>query len=183
MKKPIIVLIAVAGLFYASYSMANRTGSVFVKRALSAIENPLTDFDGYVKEVLSVAKKRVNKVITLDKFLQMAKEPNTIILDARSGDKYDMKHLKGAKHLSYTDFTRDSLAKVIPSKNTKVLLYCNNNFVNNSEAFATKYEPAYLNAATSVSLSSYEYKNVYELGPALDENNPKLNFEATGQNK
>lgn len=58
----------------------------------------------------------------------MAAEPDTIVLDARSSDKYKGLHIKGAVNLPLPDMNYDDLARVIPSKSTRVLIYCNNNF-------------------------------------------------------
>jgi hypothetical protein len=64
--------------------------------------------------------------------------------------------------------TAETLAKVIPDKSTRVLIYCNNNFRNAPAAFPTKMAPASLNIYTFNVLHTYGYKNVYELGPLID---------------
>jgi hypothetical protein len=68
----------------------------------------------------------------------MSKEPGVIILDSRSDFRFDRIHIKGTKHLAFTDFTQDNLAKVIPTFETKILIYCNNNFDGNQTDFASK---------------------------------------------
>lgn len=145
---------------------------------LNKLNNPQIDYDGFLSEARDVKEKRKQRLVSAKKFIQMAREPNTIILDARNPNRYALKHIKGAKHLDFTDFTVDNLAKVIPSKDTRVLIYCNNNFVNDSPAFASKMSPMALNIPTFINLYSYGYKNVYELGEALDENNTVLEFES-----
>ncbi len=77
------------------------------------------------------------------------------------------------------DFTVESLAKVIPAKTTKVLIYCNNNFTGSPAAFASKSAPVALNISTFVSLTAYEYTNIYELGPLKDVKDTKIVFEGT----
>jgi len=171
MKNELIVFAIFCSVLIVHHSQANQPSG--------RIDNTLIDFDGYMMEVVRVAKVRESHRVGVQEFLQMTKEPTTIILDARSADKYAMKHLKGAKHLSYTDFTQGSLAQVIPSKDTRILIYCNNNFRDNSIVFTTKVAPAALNISTMVSLSSYGYHNVYELGPALYENDRRLTFETS----
>ena len=66
------------------------------------------------------------------------------------------------------DFDEQTLSRIIPSKNTTVLIYCNNNFRNEPEAFPTKAIKASLNVHSFNALVSYGYKNVYELAPLLD---------------
>src|SRR5689334_9233252 len=75
------------------------------------------DFKGLVTEVET---HRAKRLIDLNTFLQMSKEPGVIILDSRSDFRFDRIHLKGAKHLAFTDFTQDSLQKVIPTFDTKI---------------------------------------------------------------
>ena len=82
-----------------------------------------------------------------------------------------------ALNLPFTEFTEDSLAKLIPNKDTKILIYCNNNFEGSPESFAAKAPAASLNLSTYTSLKAYGYKNVYELGPLLDIQKTKIPFE------
>jgi phage shock protein E len=90
-----------------------------------------------------------------------------------------LRHITGALNLSFPDFTADSLAQIIPAKGTKVLIYCNNNFLGSPAAFASKSPAASLNISTFVNLTTYGYTNVYELGPLLDINTSKLPFAGT----
>ena len=76
------------------------------------------DFKGLVAEVES---HRASRLVDLDTFMKMTKEPGVIILDSRPTFRFDRLHLKGARHLSFTDFTQDNLQKVIPSFETKIL--------------------------------------------------------------
>ena len=109
----------------------------------------------------------------------MSRETDTIIFDARSDTKYRLLHVKGAKHLSLPDVTAAELAKLIPSKTTRILIYCNNNFENEPEAFPTKAFRASLNLYTFNTLYSYGYTNVYELGPLIDVKASKIPFNGT----
>lgn len=73
--------------------------------------------------------------------------------------------------------TAAELAKVIPEKTARILIYCNNNFDNEPAAFPAKATDASLNIFTFNTLYSYGYKNIYELGPVIDANHTKLQFE------
>ncbi len=176
MKNHLVVPVILSVLLFVAMFYAGLASS---SSGREKIYNPLIDYRGFKKQVLGVESSREKNKLTLDEFLKIAKQAGTIVLDARSKDKFDMKHIAGAVHLAFTDFTQKTLARVIPSKNTKVLIYCNNNFTNDSEEFMTKSAPTALNVHTTVSLAIYGYKNVSELGPALDENNPKLTFESS----
>jgi hypothetical protein len=88
-------------------------------------------------------------------------------------------HIKGAISLPFTDFTEGSLAKAIPEKTTRILIYCNNNFNGAPRALTAKAAPASLNISTYIALATYGYKNVYELGPLLDVKTTRLPFDGT----
>lgn len=155
------------------------------------------DFKELVAEVESHRKERL---LSFEQFLEMSKKPNTIILDTRSAFRYDRIHLKGAKHLSFTDFTQANLAEIIPTKDTIVLIYCNNNFDGNQVDFASKSGPPRrrsnnaigsqvagqakpvqlaLNIPTYINLYGYGYQNVYELGELVNVRDQRVEFEGT----
>ncbi|MBE2181364.1 MAG: DUF4184 family protein [Chthoniobacterales bacterium] len=104
-------------------------------------------FEDFKALVAEVEPHRAERLIDLDTFLKMSREPGVIILDSRSAFRYDRIHVKGAKHLAFTDFTQANLAKVIPSFDTTILIYCNNNFEGNPVDFATKMVAPNLPAA------------------------------------
>jgi hypothetical protein len=79
----------------------------------------------------------------------------------------------------FPDITADELAKVIPTKDTRVLIYCNNNFENEERAFATKMPAASLNVHTFNVLHAYGYTNVHELKPLLDVRTTRIPFAGT----
>ena len=148
-----------------------------VQAAENTITNRLIDYPGYLKIAQQVQTPRENRRVTEEEFLSMARTKGTIILDARSESKFQLRHIKGAINLPFTEFTEASLAKAIPAKNTRVLIYCNNNFLGSPVAFAAKRAVASLNISTYVTLTSYGYTNLYELGPLIDVRNTKLTFE------
>jgi Rhodanese-like domain len=141
------------------------------------ISNPLIDSKGFLDDIDQSHKLRIARRVTEDEFIKMSEDKNTIILDARTPERFKQMHIKGSKHLSFTEFTEDNLRNVIPDKNTRILIYCNNNIANSPEAFATKSFRAALNLSTYTSLYSYGYKNVYELGPMIDTRFSKIKFE------
>lgn len=160
------------------------------------------DFKGLMTQVEA---HRASRLIDFDTFLKMSKEPNVIILDSRSAFRFERIHLKGAKHLAFTDFTQETLRKNIPSPDTKILIYCNNNFEGNEVDFTSKViriTPAVLSKAsgsltdsgfvaeakplmmalnipTYINLYGYGYHNVYELDELVNMNDPRAHFEGT----
>jgi rhodanese-related sulfurtransferase len=157
-------------------------------------------FNDYKTLVAEVEAHRAGRLVNLDTFLTMSKEPGVIIFDSRSDFRFDRIHVKGAKHLAFTDFTQANLREVIPSLDTKILIYCNNNFDGNQTDFATKAalprpRPANtasaqlreqatpimlaLNIPTYINLYGYGYRNVYELNELVKVNDPRISFEGT----
>ncbi|HYR42426.1 MAG TPA: rhodanese-like domain-containing protein, partial [Terriglobia bacterium] len=102
------------------------------------IPNRLIDYSGFLKDAGEVAKLRQERRVTEAEFVRMATDPATIVFDARTDQKYQLLHIKGAKHLSLPDVTEAELAKIIPSRTNRVLIYCNNNFENEPAAFPAK---------------------------------------------
>ncbi len=143
------------------------------------IPNDQIDYAQFKRIVLDTEQYRESRRLSEEAFIAALTEPDVILLDARSSAAFALKHIKGAKNLPFTDFTAQSLADVLPDKNAKIVIYCNNNFVGSPRSFATKAAPASLNLSTYTSLRAYGYDNVYELGPVLDVRSAKVVFEGT----
>ncbi|MDX6445747.1 MAG: hypothetical protein QOH71_2821 [Blastocatellia bacterium] len=151
-------------------------GTIASAQEKTGIANPAIDMQGYLRAASEAAEHRESRRLSEADFIRTSREPGTVILDARSREKYDELHIKGAINLSFPDITVDSLNAALPDKTTRILIYCNNNFVGAQEAFPTKIAVASLNLSTYISLYSYGYRNVYELGPLLDIKTSKLEF-------
>jgi rhodanese-related sulfurtransferase len=144
--------------------------------AADPIPNPQIDYPGFLQIAAKTEALRENHRVTEADFARMAREPGTVVLDARSRDKYAMRHIEGAVNLPFTDFTDAALAAVIPNKETRVLIYCNNNFRGAPVSLTAKRVQASLNISSFIALTTYGYTNVYELGPVLDVQTAKLPF-------
>lgn len=145
--------------------------------AQEAIPNRLIDYGKFREIVMQSATERESRRLTEAQFIAMMQEPGVVLLDARSESRYTLRHIKGAINLPFTEFTEQSLAAVIPRKDTKILIYCNNNFEGSPTAFAAKAPAASLNLSTYTSLKAYGYSNIFELGPLLDVATTKIPFE------
>lgn len=154
-------------------------------------------FPDFKELVELVEDHRASRLVDLDTFIKMSKGPGVVILDTRSDFRFERVHVEGARHLAFTDFTQDNLAKVIPSVETKILIYCNNNFEGNSTDFATKsfVPPSQtaarqladqakprmmaLNIPTYINLYGYGYRNVYELNELVNVKDPRIELEGS----
>jgi hypothetical protein len=142
----------------------------------TANANPAIDMDGYLQVSREAAEHRETRRVSEEEFIRMSREPGTVVLDARSREKFEELHVRGAMSLPFPDIAIESLAAAIPDKGTRILIYCNNNFANAEGPFPVKIARASLNLSTYIALYSYGYRNVYELGPLIDINASKLTF-------
>ena len=157
----------------------------------------LVDYDDFKNLIAEVEKHRNERLINLDAFLKMSKENNVVILDSRSDVRFNRKHLKGAIHLDFTDYTQENLRTLIPDTTTKILIYCNNNFEGDKIDFASKIalpnnptmqnqilsnrKPIMLalNIPTYINLYGYGYRNIYELDELVNINDKRIKFEGS----
>lgn len=90
--------------------------------------SPLVSFDDYENLMKTVKEHRKTRLVGLDLFNEMSTREGVYILDTRSKEMYDRKHVKGAIHLNFSDFTQANLDMLFPNRNATILIYCNNNF-------------------------------------------------------
>lgn len=163
--------------------------------------NPNIDMGAFIVNAQTAAGHRDARRLSEDDFVKASREQGVIVLDARSKEKYDLLHVKGAINLSFPDIDVESLKKVLPDKKAKILIYCNNNFTPAPDAknavqqevtpnggvpvadrkadiarlaMPGKGRAVSLNLSTYTTLYNYGYTNVYELAPTLDPAKTKL---------
>ncbi|MEQ1810212.1 MAG: rhodanese-like domain-containing protein [Terricaulis sp.] len=134
------------------------------------------NYSGFRDLTREVEAYRENRLVTLADFQRMARERNTIVLDARSAGAYADGHIDGAINLPFTDFTDQSLSGALRDPNVRILIYCNNNFSNNAQPVVLKRVELALNIQTFINLYGYGYRNVYELGDVVDFNDPAVGW-------
>jgi phage shock protein E len=141
--------------------------------------NPAIDMAGFLRVSQRAAQHRETRRVSEEEFARMSREAGTIVLDARSREKYDELHVRRAINLSFPDIAIASLKQAIPDKKTRILIYCNNNFRNAEGPFPSKLPSASLNISTYIALYNYGYRNVYELRDTLELNASRLEFESS----
>lgn len=134
------------------------------------------NYSGFRNLTGEVEAYRADRLVSLADFQRMAREADTIVLDARSADAYAEGHIDGAVNLPFTDFTDQSLRQALRDPNVRILIYCNNNFSNNARPVVLKRVELALNIQTFINLYGYGYRNVYELGDVVDFNDPAVRW-------
>jgi hypothetical protein len=142
----------------------------------TGVANPRIDMKGYLDVGRAAARHRDSHRVTEAEFVRMAAEPDTVVLDARSPEKYRQLHIAGAVNLTFADISEESLARLLPDKDVRILIYCNNNFEGDESAFPRKLASASLNLSTYIALYDYGYRNVYELAPLVDVRTAKVSL-------
>jgi phage shock protein E len=139
--------------------------------------SPLIDYAGFSQLTAEVQPYREQRLTGLADFKKRSVKPDVLILDARSAEAFVAGHIKGAINLPLPDFNDASLKALIgKNEDREILIYCNNNFTNNLWPIPTKRLALALNIQTFINLYGYGYKNVYELGDAVDRNLPEVEW-------
>lgn len=146
--------------------------------ALTETTGATIDYDGFLELATELQPIREERLVDLETFNAYKAEPGTIILDTRSEAAFEWGHIEGAVNLPFSDFTDEKLAKIIPSKDTKILIYCNNNFSDNVNPIMLKRVELALNVPTFINLWGYGYENIYELGSLQESSDPAVNWVA-----
>ena len=144
--------------------------------AAAAPANPQIDYPGFKQLTVGVEEYRRSRLVDWKGFAAAAAEPGTLILDARSASAYARGHIEGAVNLPFTDFTAESLERVIGRADRPILIYCNNNFSNDEAPVQLKSVRLALNIQTFINLVGYGYANVRELNEVIDFNDPKVRW-------
>ncbi len=155
----VLSVCAAIAMFAFGHMSAQTSNS---QRKPSAVDYPT--FQAMTDEARS---HREQRLITLENFLEMGAASDTIILDTRSKSAFEDGHIKGAVHLNFSDFTDDKLAEIIPDFDTRILIYCNNNFSDDVAPVPKKMVSLALNIPTFINLYGYGYTNIYELGEEI----------------
>lgn len=164
------------------------TAGVFVFTGMVAAQaqedelGPLTtteasiDYSGFLELAETLEPIRQERLVDLDTFNAMKSEAGTIVLDTRSTEAFMMGHIDGAINLPFSDFTTEKLARIIPDKSTRILIYCNNNFSDNVNPIMLKRVELALNVPTFINLWGYGYENIYELGSYTESYDPRIGW-------
>jgi hypothetical protein len=217
-----VSLVLVGGLYLTNVSNEGSIAAPIVEQQLRTLvqeqqqelskkeedTSALVNYNYFKDLVEEVGEYRQGHLIPLDDFLERSKQPNTVILDTRSKAMYDLKHIKGAIHLNFSDFTTAQLNELLApygGKDAEILIYCNNNFYDalaiefnfQDDAFVSKSalpveltiveeevsfnneQTLALNIPTFINLYGYGYKNVFELNELVEVHDERIQFEGT----
>lgn len=82
----------------------------------------------YLRRAIEIQFSQKQRTIGLTPFLDITQNSKPVILDIRGKEAYECSHIEGAININVSDITTRSLAKIIPSKETEVIIYCDMSF-------------------------------------------------------
>jgi hypothetical protein len=189
------LILSIFSLYLAQLGHAQNSNN---KKTMNAhtYKKALVSYTDFKTLLLEAEKHREGRLIDFDEFLHAAKAKDVVVLDTRSAFRFNRKHLKGAINLNFSDFTQENLRRIIPDVQTKVLIYCNNNFEGDRVDFASKVSTPdrkpetqilsnrkprmlALNVPTYITLFGYGYVNVFELDELVNIKDKRAVFEGT----
>jgi phage shock protein E len=153
--------------------------------------SPLIDFDGHRKLAAEAGAHRQKRLIGWKEFQERANRPlglyssRAIILDTRDRSVFAAGHIKGAVNLPLPDFDEGNLTDLLgrdmggaqtlmmPYYEREILLYDGDSLAGTA---STEEAQIPLPLQTFITLYGYGYKNVYELGEAVDRNLPEVEW-------
>ena len=77
------------------------TASAVVAADQSQLQNPIIDYKGFLTIAQAVQPVRETNRVSEQEFAVLAAKPGTVVLDARSADKYALRHVRGAINLPF----------------------------------------------------------------------------------
>ena len=180
-----------------AFSFVAILSSCLVASAQTQVSQPICDSEGFLEFAQKAEQIRVKRLLSEVDFAKLAKEENTVVLDARGDGSFESLRVKGSKSLPYTSFSEKTLQEVIPNRSTRILIYCRNNILSSapdSEMKVSKDRHPYpdelgrlnvikapkvaLNVPTYITLMVYGYENIWQLDAVIDPNNTPLEFES-----
>ena len=122
-------------------NFVSKVSDVLVTNEKPKVESHI-EYDGFLDLCKEVKDHREERLVNWETFLEFADDPNTMILDTRSREKFELSHIKGAVNLPFTEFTVSELFNLTGYDNEKrILIYCNNNFIGDRVAYELKGNP------------------------------------------
>ena len=118
----IIPLFLWVGLSMAMSSCRPKPTPSQPKPAGKVVEIPARDF-------YRTALNLPEKIVTADVLAKWLQEGSVVLIDLRSKEEFARSHLRGAVNLPATDITDEGLKRLVPSPDTRIVIYCESNFI------------------------------------------------------
>ncbi|MET3131878.1 rhodanese-related sulfurtransferase [Oxalobacteraceae bacterium GrIS 1.11] len=79
-------------------------------------------------EFYKMALRDEKKIASFESVAAALRDGGVILLDVRSPREFQRSHVVGAISLPTTELTDEALRKIMPSKQSRIVIYCANNF-------------------------------------------------------
>ncbi len=158
--------------------IALTAAGLFIAIGLCAPANAQTTnkAEKFARDMAPALQHRSERLIGLDEFSQMNSETNTIILDTRSAEEFAAGHIDGAINIPLPAMTLLNLGDRIDDRETRILLFGNENITEVSGRLDFEISTLPLNLLTYVSLYRYGYEDVYELNESVPTKDVRLRW-------
>lgn len=76
-----------------------------------------------------IAGNLSEKIVKAEVLARWLKEGSVVLIDVRSKEAFARSHLRGAINLPATEITDESLKRLVPSPETRIVIYCDDNLL------------------------------------------------------
>ncbi len=83
-----------------------------------------TTLTGQSKTFEALLNEKLNKTVPIIKVKTVNNTTDYLFLDTRELHEFETSHIKNAIHIGYNSFDIQQTKKIIPNKNTPIILYC-----------------------------------------------------------
>ena len=125
------------------------------------------DYARHHRDALALAEIHKERLITPQQLLDMMQDPNTVLIDVRDIERYAKSHIKGAKNYSPFIFSDKEFQELVPDKETKIILYCDNGLSYIAGPPKKNMRAISLTSLAFPYLYTLGYHNLYELQNGL----------------
>ncbi len=141
----------------------------FLTNGLNAQEDASIKKTQDSKQFYDFALNNQPNIASFELVSKWLQEETVILIDLRSSSDFEKSHISGAISIPATELTEKSLRQVIPSKESRVVTYCDNNFsLSRKVALTTIADPT---------IKQLGYKNTFILQSSLSNKISPLSLE------
>lgn len=118
----ILPLLSLTGLFVTAPGCRQKPVPSQSSQGKAVTQIPPRDF-------YRIAGNLPEKIVTADVLARWLKEGSVVLIDVRSKESYARAHIRGAVNLPATEITEESMKRLAPLPETRIVIYCDDNLL------------------------------------------------------